>query len=227
MVDMYACTFHTRWIRCKMWTCLDTIDHPRAHDVQGVILINTSRGGLVDTKAVIEALKTKHIRAVGTCPLWYFARHLRARASLRRMKELRSIRDDSSCIPFRARHVRRRRGFFLSKSVGGDSKGRPALSSHVRVKPVIAVENMVGRSDCHMPTPLLFSMHRTLSNVLITPHKGFYTQEALSAIASSTIASVSDFEGYAQFLVAKRALWHGIYLTFGTSYFPHHTHAVG
>lgn len=60
-------------------------------------------------------------------------------------------------------------------------------------------------------------MHRTLSNVLITPHKGFYTQEALSAIASSTIASVSDFEGYARFLVAKRALWHGIYLTLNRS----------
>ena len=31
----------------------------------GVMLINTSRGGLVDTKAVIDALKTKHIGSFG------------------------------------------------------------------------------------------------------------------------------------------------------------------
>jgi len=32
---------------------------------KGVMLINTSRGGLVDTKAVIDGLKHKHIGAVG------------------------------------------------------------------------------------------------------------------------------------------------------------------
>lgn len=32
---------------------------------QGAMLINTSRGGLVDTKAVIEGLKSKKLAAVG------------------------------------------------------------------------------------------------------------------------------------------------------------------
>ncbi|WP_275427735.1 NAD(P)-dependent oxidoreductase, partial [Enterobacter hormaechei] len=31
----------------------------------GVVLINTSRGGLIDTKAVITALKNGHISALG------------------------------------------------------------------------------------------------------------------------------------------------------------------
>ncbi len=32
---------------------------------KGVVLLNTSRGALVDTHAVIQALKTKHIGAIG------------------------------------------------------------------------------------------------------------------------------------------------------------------
>ncbi|EKU23308.1 D-lactate dehydrogenase [Nannochloropsis gaditana CCMP526] len=96
---------------------------------KGVILINTSRGGLVDTKAVIEALKTKHIRAVGL-----------------------DTYEDEEAFFYRN----------LSEEIVKDDQ---------------------------------LSRLMTLSNVLITPHKGFYTQEALSAIASSTIASVSDFEG--------------------------------
>ena len=38
----------------------------------GVVLINTSRGALVDSKAVYRALKSKHIGALGACcgPHW-------------------------------------------------------------------------------------------------------------------------------------------------------------
>lgn len=32
---------------------------------KGVVLLNTSRGALVDSQAVIQALKTKHIAAIG------------------------------------------------------------------------------------------------------------------------------------------------------------------
>lgn len=33
--------------------------------LQGAMLINTSRGALIDTKAVIAALKSKHLGALG------------------------------------------------------------------------------------------------------------------------------------------------------------------
>lgn len=33
--------------------------------MQGVVIINTSRGGLVDSKAVIDSLKKKHIGGIG------------------------------------------------------------------------------------------------------------------------------------------------------------------
>jgi len=40
--------------------------HSHTSHTQGVVLLNTSRGGLVDSQAVIQALKTKHIGGIGT-----------------------------------------------------------------------------------------------------------------------------------------------------------------
>jgi len=39
--------------------------HSHTSHTQGVVLLNTSRGGLVDSQAVIQALKTKHIGCIG------------------------------------------------------------------------------------------------------------------------------------------------------------------
>lgn len=37
---------------------------------------------------------------------------------------------------------------------------------------------------------------RTFPNVIITPHQGFYTCEALTAIAESTIQSITEYARY-------------------------------
>ena len=47
-------------------------------------------------------------------------------------------------------------------------------------------------------------MHRTFPNVLVTPHQGFYTREALLAIASSTITSISEFSRYVNRIFDRR-----------------------
>ena len=40
----------------------------------------------------------------------------------------------------------------------------------------------------------VFARLLTLSNVLITGHQGFFTREALTAIADTTLANLSRFE---------------------------------
>jgi len=39
--------------------------HSHTSHTQGIVLLNTSRGGLVDSQAIIQALKSKHIGGIG------------------------------------------------------------------------------------------------------------------------------------------------------------------
>jgi D-lactate dehydrogenase len=94
----------------------------------GVMLINTGRGALVDTRAVIASLKCGRIGALGL-----------------------DVYEEEADL------------FFEDHS--GD---------------VIADD--------------VFARLQTFPNVLVTAHQGFFTEEALRAIAETTLASVSAFE---------------------------------
>lgn len=91
---------------------------------KGVMLINTSRGGLVDTKAVIDALKSGHIGYLGI-----------------------DVYEQEEQLFFRD----------LSDKVIQDDEIQRLMS---------------------------------FSNVLITAHQAFFTDEALSQIATSTLNSI-------------------------------------
>ncbi len=93
----------------------------------GAVLINTSRGGLVDTAALIDALKARHLGGVG----------------------LDVYEEEAS--------------FFYRD-----------LSDEILTDDTLA--------------RLL-----TFRNVLVTSHMGFLTREALQEIATTTLASLSDF----------------------------------
>jgi len=95
---------------------------------KGVMLINTSRGGLVDTKAVINGLKSGIIGALGI-----------------------DVYEQEENLFFRD----------LSEKIIAD--------------------DVISR---------LMSFH----NVLITAHQGFFTQEALTQIASVTLSNIRAFE---------------------------------
>lgn len=94
----------------------------------GVMLINTSRGALIDTRALIAALKTEHVGFAGL-----------------------DVYEEEE-------------GVFFED-----------LSDHVLQDDVLA--------------RLL-----TFPNVVITAHQGFFTREALAAIADTTLASITAFE---------------------------------
>ncbi len=94
----------------------------------GVILINTSRGALIDTEALIEALKSGHIGAVGL-----------------------DVYEEEDGLFFR------------------------------------------DRSD-QIITDDVFARLMTFPNVLVTGHQAFFTHEALSQIAETTIRNLTDFE---------------------------------
>jgi D-lactate dehydrogenase len=94
----------------------------------GAMLINTSRGGLVDTKAVIEALKTGHLGSLGL-------------------------------------DVYEEEGELFFEDLSGQ----------------------VLQDD-------VFARLLTFSNVLITGHQAFFTNEALQGIAMTTLDSMSEFE---------------------------------
>jgi D-lactate dehydrogenase len=94
----------------------------------GAMLINTSRGGLVDTPAVIEALKSGKLGELGL-----------------------DVYEEEAAL------------FFEDHS------------------------NRVIQDD-------VFARLLTFPNVLITGHQGFFTQEAVAAIARTTLANVADFE---------------------------------
>ncbi|MFN3199502.1 MAG: 2-hydroxyacid dehydrogenase [Bradymonadia bacterium] len=95
---------------------------------RGVMLINTSRGALVDTRAVIEGLKHGHIGALGL-----------------------DVYEEEADL------------FFEDLS------------------------NTVIQDD-------VFARLLTFPNVVITGHQGFFTREALQAIAETTLANVTAFE---------------------------------
>ena len=92
------------------------------------MLINTSRGGLIDTKAVIQALKTGSIGHLGI-----------------------DVYEEESHLFFND----------LSDTVIQDD---------------------------------IFARLLTFPNVVITAHQGFFTREALTDIAQTTIQNITDFE---------------------------------
>ncbi len=94
----------------------------------GVMLINTSRGALLDTVAVIEALKSGKVGYLGL-----------------------DVYEEEEQI------------FFEDRS------------------------SLIISDD-------VFSRLLTFPNVIITGHQGFFTREALGAIASTTIQNITDFE---------------------------------
>ncbi len=94
----------------------------------GVMIVNTSRGGLIDTKALIEGLKSGTIGSVGL-----------------------DVYEEEE-------------GLFFED-----------------------LSNEIIRDD-------VFSRLLTFPNVLITGHQGFFTSDALTNIADTTIANLSDFE---------------------------------
>ncbi|MEJ7601809.1 MAG: 2-hydroxyacid dehydrogenase [Kofleriaceae bacterium] len=94
----------------------------------GVMLINTGRGALIDSQAVIDALKTGHVGAAGL-----------------------DVYEEEE-------------GVFFED-----------LSGQVIQDDVLA-------------------RLMTFPNVIITSHQGFFTREALTAIATTTLASITAFE---------------------------------
>jgi D-lactate dehydrogenase len=109
---------------------------------RGVMLINTGRGALIDTRALIGALKTGHVGAAGL-----------------------DVYEEEE-------------GVFFED-----------LSDQVIQDDVLA--------------RLL-----TFPNVIITAHQGFFTREALAAIASTTLASATAFERGEPLLHEVRAARH-------------------
>jgi len=95
---------------------------------RGVMIVNTSRGGLIDTEAAIEALKDGRIGYLGL-----------------------DVYEEEADLFFRD----------LSEQVILDD---------------------------------VFSRLLTFPNVLITGHQAFFTNEALSAIADTTLANITAFE---------------------------------
>ncbi|MEO1267316.1 MAG: 2-hydroxyacid dehydrogenase [Myxococcota bacterium] len=94
---------------------------------RGVMLINTSRGGLIDTRAVIQGLKSGHLGHLGI-----------------------DVYEEEADLFFED----------LSSTIIQDD---------------------------------LFSRLMTFPNVLITGHQGFFTEEALSSIAQTTLNNLTAF----------------------------------
>lgn len=94
----------------------------------GVMLINTSRGAVIDTRAMISALKRGHVGSVGL-----------------------DVYEEEGDLFFKD----------LSTEVIQDD---------------------------------VFARLMTFPNVIVTAHQGFFTREACTAIAATTINNVTDFE---------------------------------
>ncbi len=94
----------------------------------GVMLINTSRGGIVDTKAVVAAIKTGHIGLLGL-----------------------DVYEEEADLFF-------------------EDQSQRVIDDDV------------------------FERLLTFPNVLVTGHQAFFTHEALSAIAETTLSNIAAFE---------------------------------
>jgi len=94
----------------------------------GAMLINTSRGGLIDTAAAIEGIKSGQIGYLGI-----------------------DVYEEEEALFFQD----------LSDTIIQDDT---------------------------------FQLLQSYSNVVITAHQGFFTQNALSGIANTTLANITDFE---------------------------------
>jgi D-lactate dehydrogenase len=95
----------------------------------GLVIVNTSRGALIDTAALIDGLKARKVRAVAL-----------------------DVYEQEADLFFED----------LSSEIIADDQFQRLL---------------------------------TFPNVLVTGHQAFLTEEALSAIAETTLASIADFEG--------------------------------
>jgi len=95
---------------------------------KGVMLINTSRGSVIDTRAVIDGLKSRKIGYLGL-----------------------DVYEEESNLFFDD----------LSQEIIDDD---------------------------------VFMRLLTFPNVLVTGHQGFFTREALTAIAQTTLANISAYE---------------------------------
>ncbi len=94
----------------------------------GVMLVNTSRGGLIDTRAVVDGLKSRHVGHLGI-----------------------DVYEEEGDLFFED----------LSDTIIHDD---------------------------------VFARLLTFPNVIVTGHQAFFTQEALEAIAATTLANVDEFE---------------------------------
>ena len=108
-------------------TCHLINRHTIALTQPGVIFVNTSRGGLIDTRALIHGLKTGHIRGVAL-----------------------DVYEEEASL------------FFLD------------------------------HSEQAIPDDT-FARLLTFPNVVITGHQGFFTHEALTRIAQTTVANALSF----------------------------------
>lgn len=117
-------------LHCPLTPTTEHLVDDRAIDRMkpGVMLINTSRGAVIDTRAVIAGLKSGHIGSLGL-----------------------DVYEEEADLFFED----------LSERAIADD---------------------------------IFARLLTFPNVLITGHQAFFTQEALTAIAETTIANVSAFE---------------------------------
>jgi D-lactate dehydrogenase len=106
---------------------------------QGAMLINTGRGGLIDTRAAIAALKSGHLGALGM-----------------------DVYEEEAALFFED----------LSDTVLSDD---------------------------------VFARLLTFPNVVVTAHQGFLTHEALTAIAETTLASITAYAAGAPLVTEVRA----------------------
>ena len=106
---------------------------------QGAMLINTGRGGLIDTRAAIAALKSGHLGALGM-----------------------DVYEEEAALFFED----------LSDTVLSDD---------------------------------VFARLLTFPNVVVTAHQGFLTHEALTAIADTTLASITAYAAGAPLVTEVRA----------------------
>ena len=175
----------------------------------GSMLINTSRGGLLDTRAAIAALKSGHLGALGIdvyeeegalffedlsgtvlrdadivslhVPLTPATHHLIDAAALAQMKRGVMLINTGrgALIDSRA----------MLQALKSGQLGAAGLDVYEEEEGVFFqdLSGQVLQDD-------VLARLLTFPNVLVTAHQGFLTREALRAIAQTTLGSVQRFE---------------------------------